>query len=685
MTTAITTTTKGSHFAHAFIPKPFAFKHYPDLALYVVGVPRTTATIHSSSSPLWQWQQSQQPSLSWSKKTPFLAVSTSRSSAQRRRAISFCNSRLYAASASSVPPWNSTTEPPRMENVPRTDSSPTEETYSDIPYNWKTQWYALTFSSYVPNPSQSAEVTPAAVFGQPLVLWREVDNGPIYCADDVCPHRATALSEGRVRNGTLTCYYHGWQFSGQQNGACQAIPQLAPGARLPQASSKNRACLRMRPCQESEGMVWVWMGDPQEGDAVPTKDPPSTGVLGPDGKRDGYLVYDFMIDLPYDASYLVENLLDPAHIAISHDRTSGGGRRERAEGYEMKVDETSFSSNGFTGFFRPFSRQATNAPSTKFVFEAPGIVRNIYDSTDDDVPNSPLTEERGDQTNKKKTKKKKQSGIFFGAALHCMPLGWRRSRLFFRVYNKGLPWLANLILSMKPLWLRHLNSCKVLEQDVGLITTQEDHFHRHAHRQPSQDYFMVQSSDTYVKSYRQWMDRVGHGMPWFQGLARSSPTMHAGDSAVWVPTNNNKNGGGSSSSIPTAALPPALTPAYHRASNQDVVETRYHRHVLHCPTTRTALRTIQRWKWTLAAVSGTSWTALSWMFVSLLIRSSLAAAPAVTAAASSCAWMRVALRVSAIAGPVSFMGFVALHFLERRFFVSFKRKDQLQSESGLPP
>lgn len=53
-------------------------------------------------------------------------------------------------------------------------------------------------------------------------------------------------------------------------------------------------------------------------------------------------------------------------------------------------------------------------------------------------------------------------------------LGIGRSRLLFRTYFKGLPWIAGLILGLKPKWLRHLNSCKVLEQDVGLITTQED-------------------------------------------------------------------------------------------------------------------------------------------------------------------------------------------------------------------
>lgn len=31
-----------------------------------------------------------------------------------------------------------------------------------------------------------------------------------------------------------------------------------------------------------------------------------------------------------------------------------------------------------------------------------------------------------------------------------------------------------LLINIKPMWLRNLNSCKILEQDVGLITTQED-------------------------------------------------------------------------------------------------------------------------------------------------------------------------------------------------------------------
>ena len=74
----------------------------------------------------------------------------------------------------------------------------------------------LSLNKYNKSPSKSAEVTPVSIFGEPLVLWRSEDNGDVHCANDICPHRSSALSEGRVRDGKLECYYHGWQFDGER-------------------------------------------------------------------------------------------------------------------------------------------------------------------------------------------------------------------------------------------------------------------------------------------------------------------------------------------------------------------------------------------------------------------------------------------------------------------------------------
>jgi phenylpropionate dioxygenase-like ring-hydroxylating dioxygenase large terminal subunit len=44
-----------------------------------------------------------------------------------------------------------------------------------------------------------------------------------------------------------------------------------------------------------------------------------------------------VVDLPYDASYLAENLLDPAHIPVSHHATEGGGNRKNARPLNFEV------------------------------------------------------------------------------------------------------------------------------------------------------------------------------------------------------------------------------------------------------------------------------------------------------------------------------------------------------------
>ena len=502
---------------------------------------------------------------------------------------------------------------PFLHNTAITATATTSSNADSIlDYDWKNHWYALTFNSYIPNPSESAEAVPAAVFGHPLVLWRSHDNGEVHCAHDVCPHRSAALSEGRLRNGNLECLYHGWEFA--SDGTCVRIPQLKEGAAIP-----KRACLKLKPCRIVEGIVWVWMGD-----GKPTKGPPrqDDGLDEWTGKREGFFVNDVQIDLPYDHSYLAENLIDPAHVAISHDRTQGGGVRENAQPYEMILDEDSVSSQGFTGRFR-----YANKPDASWIelkFEAPGIIRQTGNP---------------------------RGSIQFGAALHCMPLALGRSRLLFRAYFGGLPWLASKIISSKPKWQRNLNSCKILEQDVGLITTQEDHFSRNPNHSLQNDYLLIKSSDTFVDAYRTWMDRVGHGMPWFQGLATRSPNV--------------------GNHLAGFQLPPAMDPANHRSSGQDAVETRYHRHVMHCPTTRKALENVQMFK------------KLCFVMSILAVTATAGLAPFVSSETTSLFVKRLFTLVMVPAIPLFTIATALLRKLESHFFVSFKRKDQLRTEKGI--
>jgi hypothetical protein len=310
----------------------------------------------------------------------------------------------------------------------------------------------------------------------------------------------------------------------------------------------------------------------------------------------------------------------------------------------MQVDEDSFSPKGFTGRYKNAKPATTNKtePWIETVFEAPGIVRYRSD----------------------------RGKILFGAALHCMPLGMGRSRLLFRTYFTGLPWFFKILLSLKPLWLRNLNSCKILEQDLGLITTQEDHFARNRDRQLADDFLLLSSSDQFVSAYRKWLDRVGHGMPWFQGLVSASSTT----TTTTMPPNS---GAG-------AMISPGLFVG-HRASGQDITESRYHRHVIHSPATRTALARIQKLKQVtlvLAVAAVTGACALASAVALSTVAGDNAGAASAAAAGSFQLVRRILLRALTPAIPVLSLLAAALHRLEQRFYFSFRRKDQLRKEKG---
>ncbi len=58
-----------------------------------------------------------------------------------------------------------------------------------------------------------------------IALFRDALGAPA-AVDDACPHRAAPLSIGAVKDGRLTCAYHGWNFDAQGCGKSPAQPGL---------------------------------------------------------------------------------------------------------------------------------------------------------------------------------------------------------------------------------------------------------------------------------------------------------------------------------------------------------------------------------------------------------------------------------------------------------------------------
>ena len=86
---------------------------------------------------------------------------------------------------------------------------------------------------------------PGRVTGTDLAIWRAA-SGQVHIWGDRCPHRGMRLSHGFVRDETLSCIYHGWQYGA--DGGCNHIP--AHPALIPPKS----ICATTYACAEQDGV-----------------------------------------------------------------------------------------------------------------------------------------------------------------------------------------------------------------------------------------------------------------------------------------------------------------------------------------------------------------------------------------------------------------------------------------------
>ena len=241
--------------------------------------------------------------------------------------------------------------------------------------------------------------------------------------------------------------------------------------------------------------MWVWMGDGHGGGANGQARPSSAAFEPPcspddlDANAGKFQVYDFTCELPYDHSYLCENLADPAHIPISHDRTPGREARERRS-----------VRDGGGRRQRLRARVARSFPPESKPDDDPASWQDAFRRAGHRALPRHAQEERSSA----------------GVALHAAGKGLAPPLPHLLLQGPATG-SARLLLGLKPLWARHLNSCKILEQDVALITSQEDYLSRTGRPFAEEALVTLGSSDAFVLAYRKWLDAVGQGMPWAVG------------------------------------------------------------------------------------------------------------------------------------------------------------------------
>lgn len=156
-------------------------------------------------------------------------------------------------------------------------------------------WYAVAFSD---------ELAPGALLtrrlaGGDLIVFR-THTGVVGVSDPFCPHLGAHLGiGGTVEGETLRCPFHGFRFD--TAGACVATGY---GTKPP-----PRARLRMWPCREVNGIIFVWF-DPAG--ALPHWEP------APLDTRGWTPLIHTTFDLRDHVQETVENSVDMGHFGIIH-------------------------------------------------------------------------------------------------------------------------------------------------------------------------------------------------------------------------------------------------------------------------------------------------------------------------------------------------------------------------------
>lgn len=108
------------------------------------------------------------------------------------------------------------------------------------------QWFAVASAAGIGHGAAGARL-----LNRGLVLWRSPD-GTAIAAPDLCTHSKADLTKGDVVDGRLICPKHGWTFG--DGGRCVAKPSGLP--------INERAHLKIYPCTERYGLIWVSLGEP---------------------------------------------------------------------------------------------------------------------------------------------------------------------------------------------------------------------------------------------------------------------------------------------------------------------------------------------------------------------------------------------------------------------------------------
>ena len=94
------------------------------------------------------------------------------------------------------------------------------------------------------------------ILGEELVLFRDL-SGQLGLLHKYCSHRRASLEYGIISENGIRCCYHGWLFD--VDGTILEVPGEPADSPIP-----RRLCHGAYPVKEFNGLVFAWMGPPDD-------------------------------------------------------------------------------------------------------------------------------------------------------------------------------------------------------------------------------------------------------------------------------------------------------------------------------------------------------------------------------------------------------------------------------------
>ncbi|MDM5337567.1 aromatic ring-hydroxylating dioxygenase subunit alpha [Fictibacillus enclensis] len=163
-------------------------------------------------------------------------------------------------------------------------------------------WYPIGFSAELAKKPLKKKMV-----GRDVVLFRNKD-GAAQAVYAYCPHRGADLSLGCVRDGKLTCAYHGWEFNGE--GSCLHIPSQ-PDKPVPKFAHTEHY-----PVMERAGLLWIYPDSNIPPDSLPPLQ------LFEELENQEYVLAPYESFWKAHFTRVVESVLDVVHLSFVHKDSS---------------------------------------------------------------------------------------------------------------------------------------------------------------------------------------------------------------------------------------------------------------------------------------------------------------------------------------------------------------------------